>query len=62
MEGLIFKDLNDVNLQQGFALSVNVGNLSEPLGYDGLAHLTEHCLLGAGTQKYPDSSYFSDLI
>ena len=33
-------------------MSNNIGNMNEPEHFDGLAHLTEHCLLGTGSKKY----------
>ena len=46
------------------ALTINVGNTSDPSGADeinGLAHLCEHMLF-QGTTEFPDPTYYSKFI
>ena len=38
-------------------VSVNVGSLSDPIEYQGLAHFLEHMLF-LGSKKYPEENYF----
>ena len=38
-------------------VSVNVGSLSDPVEYQGLAHFLEHMLF-LGSKKYPEENYF----
>lgn len=54
--------MRDVNSKAAAAaLNVRAGSLSEPAGFDGLAHLCEHMLF-QGTEKYPDESYYAKYI
>ncbi|XP_065350637.1 insulin-degrading enzyme-like [Cloeon dipterum] len=43
------------------ALSVNVGQLSDPNGLDGLAHFLEH-MLRLGTEKYPRENEYKKFL
>jgi insulysin len=42
-------------------VSVNVGSLSDPIEYQGLAHFLEHMLF-LGSKKYPQENYFDKTL
>ena len=48
-------------VQSSAVLSVNVGALHDPEGWDGLAHYLEHMLF-LGTEKYPDTDEYASYL
>jgi len=43
------------------SVTVGVGSLYDPKGFNGLAHLLEHMLF-LGTEKFPEENYFSNYV
>lgn len=59
IEALLISDPN--TKESGALMVVNVGSLSDPLEYPGLAHFLEHMLF-LGTKKYPKESEFQKFV
>ena len=54
--------INDTTLDKSYVtVSINSGCINDPIEYQGLSHFLEH-LLFMGSKKYPDSSYFMNII
>ena len=54
--------INDDTLDKSYVtVSINSGFINDPIEYQGLSHFLEH-LLFMGSVKYPDSSYFMNII
>lgn len=59
LEVLLVRDAQAA--QSGAAMSVGVGNLSDPDELPGLAHLCEHMLF-LGTEKYPQDNEYNRFV
>jgi len=56
--GLQVVNIFDPNsTQAAVSVAASVGSLSDPKGFDGLAHLTEHAMF-LGSEKFPEQSGF----
>ena len=60
--GISYINIQDKNLDRSIVtVSVNVGSLSDPRDYQGLAHFSEHMLF-LGSKKYPGDESFSKFL
>ena len=55
-------NVNDKNLDRSHVMvSVNIGSISDPVEYQGLAHFSEHMLF-LGSKKYPGENQFEKFL
>ena len=60
--GIKYINVQDVNLDRSHVMvSVNIGSISDPFEYQGLAHFLEHMLF-LGSKKYPGENQFEKFL
>ena len=60
--GIKYINVQDINLDRSHVMvSVNIGSISDPIEYQGLAHFLEHMLF-LGSKKYPGENQFEKFL